>query len=130
MKNKQLNHAELIQKVQRNLTDDLLSPTWQRLRDTTLFSGHCYIAAEALWHLIGGRRSNYQPCVLTHALWPQGLDPGETHWFLRNGDSILDPTAVQFKEPIAYTRARACGFLTKKPCRRAQLLIRRVEYDR
>lgn len=121
---------ELIDAIHRNLSDDLLSPKWRKLRTNRPTSGHCYIAAEALWHLLGGRDSGFTPHVLSHALWPEGLDPGETHWFLRRGDEILDPTAEQFEgTPIAYNIGRANGFLTREPSRRASILIKRVEGD-
>jgi hypothetical protein len=117
----------LIAKIQRSLSDDLLSPAWRELRTSNPLSGHCYIAAEALWHLIGGKASGYQPHVMTHATWPAGLDPGETHWFLRKGGSILDPTAGQFDGGVEYDKGRPCGFLTKEPSRRAQTLIERTQ---
>jgi hypothetical protein len=121
----------LVRLIQRNLTDDLLSTAWGRLRDPgNPLSGHCYIAAEALWHLIGGPQSGFVPHVLSSRLWPEGLNPGETHWFLRRvkgrGRKILDPTARQFNVPIAYDRGRGNGFLTTAPSKRAKILIERV----
>jgi hypothetical protein len=117
----------LIARIQRHLTDDLLSPKWRELRTDDPLSGHCYITAEALWHLIGGKASGYMPHVLTHAAWPEGLDPGETHWFLRKSRRILDPTAGQFDGEIAYDKGRACGFLSREPSRRAKTLMERVK---
>ncbi len=116
-----------IRLISQKLSDDLLSPKWRRRRDATnLLSGHCYVAAEALWHLLGAAESGYVPHVLSHELWPEGLNPGETHWFLRKGDKLLDPTAGQFDCPIAYDKGRANGFLTTEPSRRAGILITRV----
>jgi len=60
-------------------------------------------------------------------LWPEGLNPGETHRFLRRGDKLLDPTAGHFSCPIAYSRGRANGFLTTKPSKRARTLMERVK---
>jgi len=60
-------------------------------------------------------------------LWPESLNPGETHWFLRRGDKLLDPTAGQFSCPIAHSRGRANGFLTTKPSKRARTLMERAK---
>ncbi len=117
----------LIARIQRHLTDDLLSSMWRKLRTANnRLSGHCYVAAEALWHLLGGPASGYVPHVISHRTWPKGLNPGETHWFLRKGERILDPTAGQFDGKIAYNRGRPTGFLTQRPSRRACILIERV----
>ena len=117
----------IISLIQRHLSNDLLSPAWRKLRDPgNPLSGHCYIAAEALWHLLGGPVSGYVPHVLSNSLWPEGLNPGETHWFLRHGRKNLDPTARQFNLPVAYDRGRGNGFLTTVPSKRAKILIERV----
>ncbi len=121
---------KIIGRIQRNLSDDLLSPTWRRLRESSNpLSGHCYVAAEALWHLIGGKKSGYVPHVLSHSLWPDGLKPGETHWFLAKDDNRLDPTSGQFDTPIPYSKGRPNGFLTREPSRRARKLIGRVRNE-
>jgi phage gp45-like len=90
-------------------------------------SGHCYVAAEALWHLIGGKKSGFVPQVLSHGSWPKGLNPGETHWFLRRGRKILDPTAGQFETEIDYDKGRGTGFLTREPSNRAKTVMERVQ---
>lgn len=56
-------NPELIDAIHRNLSDDLLSTKWRKLRTEKATSGHCYIAAEALWHLLGGRDSGFTPHV-------------------------------------------------------------------
>lgn len=118
---------EVVTRVQAALTDDLLSPKWRRLRTRHPHSGHCYVAAEACFHLLGGKSAGWTPCVLTHQLWPAGLDAGETHWFLRRGSEVCDPTAGQFEVEIRYDLGRGSGFLTREPSRRARQVIRRAE---
>ena len=108
--------------VQACLTDDLLSPKWKRLRSRHAMSGHCYVAAEALYWLLGGPKSGYTSCVLR-------LDTERTHWFLRRGDEILDPTAEQFSERVPYELGRGSGFLTKGPSRRARIVMERVKHE-
>ena len=113
------------------LTPELLRGRWKDAfaAGGNRFAGHCYAAAEALFHLVGGRKAGWLPCVLSCRTWPEGLDEGETHWFIRNERTgeILDPTAGQFDTEIAYPKAKGCGFLTRDPSRRARTIISRVE---
>jgi hypothetical protein len=77
--------------------------------------GNCYVASEALYHLLGGKAAGWTPMTMRHE--------GDTHWFLRHeSGTIVDPTAGQFQEPPDYARARGCGFLTREPSRRADEL--------
>lgn len=82
--------------------------------------GNCYVTCEALWHLTGGTKSPWKPMYLKHE--------GDTHWFLvrtsRYGDTIiLDPTVSQFKTKPDYTKGRGCGFLTRKPSKKAKHMM-------
>lgn len=113
------------------LSPDLLKPTWQRVAQAKgcPLVGHCYAASEAMFHLLGGADKGWVPQVLSHASWPAGLAPGQTHWFLRNARTgeVVDPTAGQFL-PLCpdHSAAKGCGFLTRAPSRRAAVLIERV----
>ena len=71
--------------------------------------GHCYVAAEALYHTIGREKSGYVPTHVQHE--------GSSHWFLRHRTTgeVLDPTAAQFKTPVPYERGRGIGFQGKDP---------------
>lgn len=84
-------------------------------------TGHCYVASEALWHLLGGHESGWVPQNIQHE--------GDQHWYLRHAKTgeILDPTASQFRTPVPYEKGRGRGFLTKKPSKRAQELINRIQ---
>ena len=118
-----VNH--LIFYIQSSLSPDLLRGQWRRKNNNTL-KGHCYVATETLYYLLGDKSSGYKPCLLTHTLWPEGLKPGETHWFLRKGNKILDPTAAQFTLVPTYSNGRGCGFLTKGPSKRTKTVIDRI----
>lgn len=128
--------AELnyLRAVKQALTPDLLKPKYRAMwsLDNPHF-GHCYHAAEALWHLLGGKASGYKPVRARD-------DDGITHWWLerknqpvkpgaRKCSGMLDPTVSQYssvhKNP-PYERGRGGGFLTKLPSRRAAEIIRRV----
>lgn len=86
--------------------------------------GNCYVTCEALYHLMGGKSAGLMPRVVHHE--------GDTHWFLARkvlcGPSaievIIDPTAKQFKTPPPYHLGRGCGFLTKRPSKRARALMK------
>lgn len=101
--------------------------------------GNCYAAAEALYHILGGKKAGWTPMV-ARLPWAN-----ETHWFLRkrcpNGyadwDSfhILDPSRRQFTRKQrsqlidVYVNARPCGFLTKRPSKKARDLMRRLTWQ-
>ena len=117
-------------RVQSGLSQDLLNKEWQakNIASGNPLVGHCYVAAEALFHRLGGKKAGWQSYVLNHKVWPEGLAEGETHWFLKHQSGrIADPTELQFDgQPIAYDRGVACGFLTQKPSKRAQTVLSRI----
>lgn len=122
---------DLITDVQASLSPDLLKPDWRRIarRKRCNFTGHCYAASEALFHMMGGSREGWIPQVLNHSNWPEGLAKGQTHWFLRNRRTgvVVDATAEQFL-PLAprHSAAKGTGFLTRNPSRRAAIIIDRA----
>lgn len=106
------------------LTADLLTKRWreQVAGDSRIGAGHCYVAAEACYHLLGGKTAGWIPQVAT-------LSDG-THWWLKHEDgTICDPTADQFDYSFDYSLGRGNGFLTKGPSRRAQIVIQRVQNE-
>jgi hypothetical protein len=114
--------AALIERIQAQLTPDLLDARWAALRGPGAhrFAGYCYVAAEALYHLSGGPRSGLKIYRCTYA--------GEkTHWWLQDaGGAVIDPTADQFVGAPPYHLGRRCGFLSRSPSRRTRVLIARV----
>ena len=105
----------MIDTVRAVLTDDLLLPKYRG--GANKFSGHCYVASEALYHLLGGKKAGYKP---------MHMRVGDvSHWFLIKDGDILDPTVGQFDSIPDYKSARGCGFLTRKPSKRAQIVIDR-----
>jgi hypothetical protein len=132
-----LKKGFLFRDIQNSLTPDLLKGRYGYGNHNTNYQyqnlcGHCYVATEALYHLIGGPYSGYNPYVLNHDLWPTTLNKGYTHWYLMSKDKkilprlVLDPTENQFTVQVPHEKGKACGFLTKKPSKRAQILIDRV----
>jgi hypothetical protein len=100
------NAWESVRLGRMKLLKDLLNPN---------FTGHCYVASEVLYHLLGGKEAGLKPMNMR-------VD-GVSHWFLKWGDVILDPTVDQFKVVPDYRSARGRGFLTKEPSRRAQAIL-------
>jgi hypothetical protein len=81
--------------------------------------GNCYVTSEALFHLLGGKAAGWKPMHLSHE--------GNTHWFLKhNNGMILDATVKQFKNLPDYNKAKGCGFLTRKPSKRAKQLMKEL----
>lgn len=107
--------------IRRALSPDLLSKSWAgRLTGAHPTEGHCYVAAEAFYHLSGGRRAGLKPQVISKSGW--------THWYVKDAaGNIYDPTRDQFGgERPPYDEGKGSGFLTRKPSARAAELIRRV----
>lgn len=113
---------ELMRAVTSVLTPELLKPryrTWHSPANPT--AGHCYVASEALYHLLESRD------------WcPRWAPDGDhTHWWVQHVHSgeILDPTAHQYTVhglTPPYGDGRGCGFLTRQPSKRALVLLHRV----
>lgn len=106
-----------------NLTDDLLTKKYRKLREKNpkcpATTGHCYVASEAAYWLLGGKEEGWTAQYIKHL--------GCAHWFLKHKSGfILDLTYNQFKSPIDYSKARGTGFLTKLPSRRTKVLIIRI----
>lgn len=89
--------------------------------------GNCYVTCEALYHLLGGKQAGWKPMTMHHE--------GDTHWFLikrateNSFPVILDPTVSQFKTKPDYSKARGCGFLTRKPSKRAKKLMKQLVWQ-
>jgi hypothetical protein len=81
--------------------------------------GHCYVATEALYHLLGGKEEGWSGYVYgfeDEFDW----EPGEnTHWWLQNEDGrIIDATADQF-EGVQWVRfQRSARNWFQQYCRR------------
>ena len=97
--------------------------------------GHCYVICEAVSQCFRWLK----PAYLNHESWPEGLAPGETHWFLVNEcesnedgatywiPKFVDPTAEQFDGlKIPYAKGKRCGYLTSEPSRRCLDLLRKT----
>jgi hypothetical protein len=105
-----------IEAIVARLSDDLLKPKYRKMSGKNKFTGHCYVASEALWHLLGGRESDYFPHVLRHN--------GDTHWFLKSSaGKVVDITCKQFSLSPDYAIATRCSFLTEKPSQRCRKLL-------
>lgn len=102
----------------KNLSADLLHPQFKNSKSKV--AGHCYVASEAYYHLLGGKDSGLKPMFLKVNNIP--------HWFLKDSNNkIIDLTAKQFNCQIPYENAVGKGFLTKNPSKRAQILIARIK---
>lgn len=101
-------------------SDDLRKTDWRGMSNP--MAGHCYIASEVLYHILGGKASGWKPKTLRIN--------GVTHWFLESSKgAVLDVTADQFDFELPYWDARGRGFLTKQLSKRAAELKKRMEYD-
>lgn len=107
---------QMISLVRECLSDDLRKPEYAGPHP---MSGHCYVAAETLYTLLGGREAGLIPKTVRHE--------GATHWWLETQEGeIIDPTGDQFSSSVPYAMGRGRGFLTREPSRRARVLLERV----
>lgn len=105
----------LVASIHSALTDELRHP----VDNPHPLAGFCYVASEAFYHIIGGKHKGLTPCMVKHE--------GVNHWYIKYKDgTIFDLTADQFKNPPDYDKGRGRGFLTKKPSKRAQIVMDRV----
>lgn len=127
------NELELVEKIRSFLSPDLLRGQWKEPNaQGHPMAGHCYVATEALYHLLGGANAGWQAKVLSFAddiTWA----PGKlTHWWLENKDGrFIDATADQFKTTPPYNRGRHAAFVTNaalgdSPSARTLKLINRL----
>jgi hypothetical protein len=116
------DHKRVEQAVRRALSPELLhEPYRSRVQagGCDPMTGHCYVASEALFHLLGGKRAGWTPMFVRHE--------GEPHWFLRGPKGqMVDITSSQFRTPVPYETAKAKGFLTLEPSARARAVIERT----
>jgi hypothetical protein len=114
--------AKVMRSVKDCLTPDLLKPEYRNANASNPMYGHCYVATEALYHVLAvlGLIGDYSP-------WHGRDDCGITHWWLQAAYGRIDPTVEQYlqngKSP-PYDVGRRGAFLTVKPSKRAEIVIR------
>lgn len=112
-----MSTASALHAVQGALDDSLRRAPWKG--SSNPMAGHCYVASEALYHMLGGKASGWTPMFIRHEDAP--------HWFLKNrSGKVLDPTASQFHTPVPYDKGKGKGFLTAEPSKRAKTVIDRA----
>lgn len=111
-----------IKRVQACLRPEYLKPKYREAlpripKKRRPFYGQCYVAAESIYFLLGGKARGWVPVNLKTKTGP--------HWYIKNRNTgeILDPTAGQFACELDYGRGINKGFLTKKPSKIAQKVI-------
>lgn len=122
-----MNFVTAIERVRANMGPDLIPKKYRclRPRNAPASWGNCYPASEALYHL-WGKRNGWRPGYIRYMV----KNTPATHWVLirPNGHaySIIDITGDQFP-PGKYPNPNSvvgCGFLTKRPSKRARILMR------
>ena len=108
--------TEAVEAIRAALSDDLRHPCYRGGHPTR---GHCYVASEAVYHLLGGKPAGLKAMFVRHE--------GSPHWFLVDSNGIvLDPTADQFETIPPYHEAKGIGFLTKEPSKRCRKVLDRI----
>jgi hypothetical protein len=120
-KGKRIGAVEIPAAVRMSLTSDLLKEPWRSRVEKgacNKMTGHCYVASEAAYHLMGGARSGWKPMHIRHE--------GSPHWYLEGPKGVIDITKAQFNTPVPYHLGKGKGFLTKAPSKRARVVIDRA----
>jgi len=99
--------ARTVALVRSCLTDRLRKRRYRG--DPNPLRGHCAVASEAVYFLLGGAKAGWKPTTLR-------VSPDEVHWFLRHGKTgrVIDPTAGQFACELDYGQGRGRGFPTPR----------------
>jgi GNAT superfamily N-acetyltransferase len=132
---KVLNLSNIEDGIVKFLSRDLLDAKWAKIpvaNDATTH-GHCWVAAEAAYHVLGGKGKDWEHRTLNNKGWPKGLDAGETHHFIQNKKTgeIIDPTRSQFGNvSIPYGNSifggAFMGKTAESPSIRAKALLHRI----
>ncbi len=103
-------------------------------------NGNCYVSAEALFHILGGKKAGWKAMRVRCSTFNGGRPAINkmTHWFLKHKTGvILDPSVRQFTrrkglptwDKPDYSKAVGTGFLTKGPSKRARAMIKRLTWQ-
>jgi hypothetical protein len=110
----------LVRAVQDQLTPDLIRQEHCVPTGVSPLECHCYHAAEAVYHLAGGKRAGLVAA--------RGPLRGGTHWWLETDQGrVIDPTASQLPSGYPYHQGTRAGFLTREPSERARVVMDRVK---
>ena len=122
----------MVTEIKKRLSPDLLKGYWKDKGGHRL-AGHCYVATEVLYLLIGRQQSKYRPYVLNHKICPQLLAEGETHWYLMNPNDmsdVVDITEEQFGEKkVPHAKGVPNGMMNhpERGSKRARIVIERMK---
>lgn len=86
--------------------------------------GNCYHSSEALYWLLGGKKSGWMPMYMH-------TRPTGRHWFLQHSSGIiLDVTRKQFREiKPDYTVAWRREFVTQRASKKAKALMEQLVWQ-
>ena len=127
------NIESLVSKIQSVLTPDILKGMWKGDNVDNKFKGHCYAATEALYWILGGPNSGYDPYVVSNKTYPELLkNEGESHWYLKDKKTgkIIDITKDQFGDfNIDYSRGKINGMMNHPVggSKRAKIIMGRIK---
>jgi hypothetical protein len=120
--------SELIEKIQKSLTPELLKQPYRERNASNPMFGHCYVATEAFYHLTKDEHPG------RFSIYHGKDDESITHWWLHDNTlvRILDITADQYysvgKTP-PYNKSRHGSFLTNEPSKRAVIVMEKVKNE-
>jgi hypothetical protein len=119
------NLDKVIKLVKNNLDTSLLSSSYKKENKHNVYYGHCYHSTQAIYYLMD-----------TDKLVPYSGkdDNGELHWWLQDGDKIIDATSEQYinkgiSPPYEKGKQSKWYGWKNRPHKRSLSLIKRVLMD-
>ena len=121
-----VNITQLINTIKSYLVPNLLKSEYREQNKSNPMYGHCYVATEALYHLLGEYRLNetFKPF--------QAKDENNiSHWWLQNDvNEIIDITSDQYTSVgrlPPYINGRPRQFMFPSPSKRSRNVIESVK---
>jgi len=121
--------SDIMSKIRSCLDPELLEPKYRKQNEKNPMFGHCYVASEALYHLLKSKKlkGTFEPY---HALDMNGI---VHHWLQNDTGKILDVTKSQYtkkskRPPYKYKEGTHRAFIGggSKPSKRAKDVIKCV----
>lgn len=106
------------EKIRKSLTFDLVK---KKYRGPTPIHGSCYIASEAIYHILNG--NNDPELKIKRVKMPNGVN----HWWIEKSGKVIDLTYDQFDIDVPYEKGIGGTFLTKEPSSRCKSLLEKLK---
>lgn len=108
--------------VKEAMSPDLVRPKYRTKIEEGAhpLTGACYVVCEAIWHLMGEKKSGLKPHYVK-------VDDDNHFYLVDEKGKVIDPTVEQFSKKPKYTEGKPFGWMTVQPSERARKLMKRIK---